>query len=109
VRAAITEELMTLALPGRALRLGRDLTGAFPAELARLENAELVALLAAADPTTDSAAESGARDWASLPERMHYIADLFRLAHADPALHQPPFTEIQQRAIADGRVPDGEL
>ena len=109
VREVVTEELMTLALPGRALRLGRDLTGTFPAELARLENSELVALLAESDPTADALAESGARDWAALPERMHYIADLFRLAHADPALHQPPFTPAQERAIAEGQVPDGDL
>ena len=109
VREAITAELMTLAVPGRALRLGRDLTGGFPPELSTLEDPDLLALLAEADPTADSTAESGARDWAVLPERMHYIADLFRLEHADPALFQAPFTTAQQQSIAEGRTPDGDL
>jgi hypothetical protein len=109
VREVITEELMTIALPLGARRLGRDLAGAFPPELAALENPELRALLAAVDPTADSTAASGARDWASLPERMHTIADLFRLEHADPSLLEPPFTQAQQGAIAAGSIPDGDL
>ena len=53
--------------------------------------------------------ESGARDWASMPDRMHFIADLFRLEHDTAALFEPPFTLAQRQAIAAGRVPDGEL
>ena len=36
---AVTDVLLTLSLPGRALRLGRDVPGAFPAELERIDNA----------------------------------------------------------------------
>jgi hypothetical protein len=104
VRAVVTEELMTLELPDGTLRLGRDLTGAFPSDLSTLTDPELVDFLRAVDPTPDTPRGSGAQDWASLPQRMHFIADLFRLRHANTALFQPPFTPEQLRAIADGRI-----
>ena len=109
VRAVVTEELMTIALPTGPRRIGGDLPGAFPPSLATLESPELIELLRAIDPTADSTMESGARDWASMPDRMHFIADLFRLEHDTAALFEPPFTLAQRQAIAAGRVPDGEL
>ena len=109
VRGAVTEELMTLALPDGTLRLGRDLTGAFPAQLSALTDPELLDFLRAVDPTADTLRGSGADDWARLPQRMHFIADLFRLQHDNAALFQPPFTPDQLRSIAADRTPDGQL
>jgi hypothetical protein len=109
VRAVITEELMTLALPGGVLRLGRDVTGHFPASLARLGDPELTAFLKDVDPTPDTPLGSGTEDWANLLDRMHFIADLFRTRHEDATLRRPPFTADQLRAMADGRTPEGDL
>lgn len=109
VRAVITEELMTLALPDGVLRLGRDVTGHFPESLVRLSDAELTAFLKDVDPTPDTPLGSGTEDWAKLLDRMHFIADLFRTRHEDARLHHPPFSPEQLRAMADGRTPDGDL
>jgi len=40
---------------------------------------------------------------------MHFIADLFRMQHANAALFQAPFTPDQLRSIAAGRTLDGAL
>jgi hypothetical protein len=109
VRAVITDELMTLELPDGALRLGHDLRGPFPPALRVLADPDLVELLARVDPTGDSLRETGASDWASLAERMHFIADLFRLRHASAALFRAPFTPAQLESIRAGRIPDGAL
>ncbi len=109
VREAVTEKLTTLALPGETLRLGRDLSGAFPEDLRALADSDLVALLATIDPAPETLQGSGAGDWASLPERMHFIADLFRTRHEVPSLLDPPFTPEQTRAIKAGVRPDGRL
>lgn len=100
VREVVTGELMTLAFPDGTVRLGRDLTGAFPAHLVALSDPELVEFLPAVDPTPNTVHGSGADDWASLPQRMHFIADLFRIQHDNAALFQPPFTADQLRSIA---------
>jgi hypothetical protein len=109
IRGVITAELMTLALPGAVLRLGRDLSGPFPEALRTLADGELTAFLAAIDPTADTPVGSGTRDWADLFDRMHFIADLFRLRHEDATLYEPPFTADQVRAMTAGRLPEGDL
>jgi hypothetical protein len=109
VRAVITAELLTLTLPGAVLRLGQDVTGEFPASLRTLADPELTAFLSTVDPTPDSTRGSGTIDWALLPDRMHFIADLFRTRHEDATLFEAPFTPDQLRDIAAGRVPDGAL
>jgi len=100
VRRVVTEHLMTLEI-GTELRLhlGADLHAQFPASLAHVTQPELLALLARIDPTPDSTRESGARDWADLAERMHYIADLFRCCQELPAIFEAPFTAAQLAAI----------
>jgi hypothetical protein len=109
-RLAITEHLMTLDMPdGRTLRLGRDLDASFPEMLRRVQLPELAALLARVDPTPDSAAETGAADWSVLPDRMHFIADLFRAYHLSSALFDEPFTAEQIAQIKAGRRPNGRL
>jgi hypothetical protein len=109
VRSAVTEELTTLVLPDETLRLGRDLGGAFPGTLETLANPDLVALLATIDPTPDTPEGSGAIDWANLPQRMHFIADLFRTRHEVASLLGPPFSPEQTRVIKAGHRPDGRL
>jgi len=110
VRAVISAHLMTLDVgPELHLRLGEDLRARFPSPLAELSEPELLALLARVDPTPDSTSQSGARDWADLPERMHYIADLFRCCHELPELLAAPFSAEQVSAIRAGRVPSGRL
>lgn len=109
VRAEITAELMTLALPGGVLRLGRDVTGQFPESLRTLTDPELTAFLMTVDPTPDTPLGSGAEDWATLLDRMHFIADLFRTRHEDGTLREPPFGPAQLRAMAEGRTPTGDL
>ena len=106
----VTEHLMTLTLAGGAyLRLGRDLKAAYPATLARIDDAELAALLATVDQTPDSVAESGAGDWGDLGERLHFIADMFRCYQEAPLLLAAPFTPEQVAALVAGQAPGGEL
>ena len=109
VRAVVTAELMTLALPGGVLRLGRDVTGPFPESLLTLADPELTAFLEGVDPTPDTTLGSGSEDWAELLDRMHFIGDLFRTRHEDATLFHPPFGPDQLRAMADGRTPNGDL
>ena len=109
-RLVITEQLMTLRLPGgRVLRLGQDLQTDFPQPLAHTTNPDLQALLSKVDPTPDSLDATGAQDWGRLPDRMHFITDLFRAYHLDGALFDPPFTPDQMAAIKVGQLPTGRL
>lgn len=110
VRRAVTEHLMTLALPGgELLDLSEDLPATFPPELAELSDPELVALLKTVDPTPDSMRGTAARDWADLPDRMHYIADMFRCHALRGDLLGPPFTAEQVEALTGGLRPGGAL
>jgi hypothetical protein len=110
LREVITESMMTITLPGqRRLRLGEDLQDSYPELLRNLTIVELKDLLAKIDPTPDSPSESGAFDWADLPDRMHFIAELFRCYQEDPEIFEPPFTATQIEKIKAGRLPEGEL
>ncbi|HEX7303252.1 hypothetical protein [Lentzea sp.] len=109
-RVAVTRHLMTLALPGgELLDLSSDLRATFPPALAELSDPDLLALLAVVDPTPDSLAGTAARDWADLPDRMHYIADMFRCHALREDLLGPPFTAEQVLAFEAGRRPGGVL
>ncbi|MBC6456579.1 hypothetical protein [Actinomadura sp. HBU206391] len=109
-RHAVTEHMMTLSLPsGQLLYLGQDLPAEFPPVLSQLSDPELLALLREIDPTTDSLLGTGARDWSDLPDRMHYIADLFRCQAQRDDLLSPPFTPEQVVAVKGGRRPSGRL
>ena len=109
VRMVITDALMTLGLPGGTLRLGADLAGSYPAHLQNPANADLAALLGSIDPDPGGPRGSGAENWASLAERMHYIGELFRLRQEDAGLLGVPFTPEQTAAIKEGRPPAGHL
>lgn len=106
---AITEGLMTLSLSGEVLSLGRDVPGTFPAQLKTIENPDLRALLGRIDPTPDAPRGSGANDWSILTERIHFIADLFRVYQERPTLLHDPFSAAQVAVIKSGRRPPGQL
>ena len=107
---AVTELLMTLTLPGpEVLDLGRDVPGIFPAELRTITDPDLRALLGRVDPTPDTTRGSGAHDWANLDQRIHYIADLFRVHQQRDEMFSPPFTPEQVTVIEAGGRPAGRL
>jgi hypothetical protein len=110
-RMVITEHLMTLGLPGgKYLKLGEDLREEFPETLKQVRNTELLALFTMVDPTPDSLAGTAAHDWSILPERMHYIADMFRCLQEQPdLLLAAPFTPEQVAVLKAGRIPPGRL
>ncbi|HSG39764.1 MAG TPA: hypothetical protein VLE27_09020 [Thermoanaerobaculia bacterium] len=109
LRRVLTEAMMRIELPGEVIRLGRDLRQRFPASLRSIVDPDLRALLARIDPTSDSLAGSGAEDWADFPERMHFLADMFRCFMAEPRLFSPPFAPHQVTALKAGRRPLGRL
>ena len=78
VREIITEAMMVLELPGEVLRLGRDLTGEYCEALRTIDNKDVKAILQEVDLTSDSLRGTGVADWTAFPQRMHFIADLFR-------------------------------
>lgn len=106
----ITEYMMAIVLPGGLrLRLGDDVPGEFPPVLAHPVLPDLCTLLEKLDPTPDNPRGSGAVDWARLPDRLHYIMDMFRCYHLSANLFDPPFSAEQVIAIRDGRLPPGRL
>ncbi|WP_276502407.1 hypothetical protein [Terrimonas pollutisoli] len=110
LRRALTLHLMTLTIPpDRRLRLGHDLSLSYPDILKQLCNTDLLALLQQTDPTPGSLLESGAEDWASLPERMHFIGELFRCCHVSPELFDAPFSPAQVEALRLGKIPEGSM
>jgi hypothetical protein len=102
--------MMTISLPsGVRLKLGEDLTPGFPESLKQITNLELRCFLEEHDLTPDSLSGTGAVDWADLPERLHYILDLFRCYQEYPILFDPPFTPEQVAVLKDGKRPRGKL
>jgi hypothetical protein len=110
IRVLITEVMMTIGFPhGVVIRLGDDLKSGFSPSLREITNPDLRSLLMRIDPTPDDLSGSGAVDWADLPDRLHFIADLFRCYQETPDLFEPPFTPEQVAAITAGNMPEGEL
>jgi hypothetical protein len=107
-REVITQSFLTLALPGRVLALGVHLPDEYPDPLREPADAELIAFLKPLEPASPDD-DCGARDWSELPQRMHYIAHLFRAFHLRAELGDPPFRAEQVAAFRRGVVPDGEL
>lgn len=101
IRLFLTDRLMTLEFPDGRIALGSDLKGAFPERLQHIQNPELQALLREVDASPDSLRHTGTNDWAHLPERMHFIADLFRSYHEKPDLFDMPFTADQVAAFKE--------
>jgi hypothetical protein len=110
IRQVITDHLMTLHLAGtEVLRLGRDLQGTFPQQLAQIRNSELSEMLKRIDITSNSLADSGAKDWADFTDRMHFIADFFRVYQERQQLFEAPFTTEQVELLKSGVQPGGRL
>ena len=106
----ITEHMMTIGLShGVRLRLGEDLSAEFPASLKQIADHDLQTLLAQVDPTPNSTRESGAVDWADLPDRIHFITDMFRCYQESQDLFEPPFAPDQVVALKAGQLPSGRL
>ncbi len=98
-RLAVTELMMTLELPGGVvLRLGEAFSTAFPPALQIIGNVELSSLLAKVAPGQENGPSAGVGDWSRLPDRMRFIADLFRAYHMEANLFDSPFT-VQQIAV----------
>ena len=110
IRQVITDHLMTLHLAGtEVLRLGRDLQGGFPQQLADIRNPRLRELLERVDITVNSLDGSGAKDWADFSDRMHFIADFFRVYQERQELFEEPFTTDQVELLKSGAKPSGRL
>ena len=106
----VTEMMMAIELPGHGrLRLGDDLSAGYPPILQNIDHPELRDLLARIDPTPDSTSASGAEYWGDLPDRIHFIAELFRCYETAQALLEPPFSTEQTTALKEGRLPAGQL
>jgi len=106
----ITETMMMIEMPNfNRIRLGDDLVARFPPILRKVTLPDLQALLAQIDPTPDSTIHSGAQLWGDLPDRLHFIADLFRCYQVDTRLLEPPFTDDQVVELKSGRLPPGRL
>ena len=106
----VTQTMMAIELsPNHRLQLGDDLAAGFPPLLQQISNAELLALLAQIDPTPDSTRLSGTDFWGELPDRLHFIADMFRCYEMSAALLEPPFSPDQTAALKEGCLPEGRL
>ncbi len=108
-RDAITASFMVLALPDRRLALGEHLADPFPEPFQEVTDEELAELRARFGCLTGDADDCGARDWAVLEQRMHYIVHLFCAFHLCEDLFRPPFTDRQVTDFTAGLVPFGEL
>jgi hypothetical protein len=110
LRQILTEVMMIISLPsGVTLSLGDDLVAGFPGTLQQITNSGLKSLLELFDPTPDSLVDSGAVDWADLPDRLHFIIDLFRCYQERLDLSLPPFMPEQVEALKAGKLPAGRL
>jgi len=105
-REVITESLMVLALPGRVLALGQNLTDAYPQGLVDPTDPELKELLAQFEPVPPASDDCGVRDWSDLHQRMHFIVHLFRAFQLNEKLSDPPFTPAEVKSFSRGVIPD---
>jgi hypothetical protein len=86
------------------LRLGEELRADIPPHLQALSNPDLRALFAKVEPNPGAA--RAVADWSELPDRMRFIADLFRAYHSEGSLFVPPFTATQIASLKAGRRPE---
>ena len=109
-RGLITEKLMSLRLPDRLLILAEDMPMQPPPRLSTLDQSDLLTFLSPFFPEgAGSSSSCAARDWADLPQRMRYIARLFRAIQEDESLFRPPYTPEQVWQFRGGTLPDGDL
>ena len=101
-------------LPEMDLAMGADVRGPvpgvdFPPTLQELVEPRLLALFAELNAPLRDTRGSAAGNWASLRERMPFIATLFRSRQQDLGLLAPPFTRLQVEALMSGKMPTGTL
>ncbi|MBN2045568.1 MAG: hypothetical protein JW757_11150 [Anaerolineales bacterium] len=113
VLKAITHMWMTYALPGNEIRLGQDVrlpqACEFPDGLVTLDNPRTLAIVSKFDRDLTSLRGSAAENWASLDDRMTFLADFFRSHQRYQPLFAPPFSGQQVKAILAGQIPNGPL
>jgi len=117
-RGLATDWMMGLELPNgkgglESVPLGEDLPRFkgrnAPPELQRLDNPEANRMVNGWDKSPNSLKGSGAKNWASIPDRMNFILDLFRSRHDDPSLFQAPYSASQKSRLMAGQIPPGPL
>ena len=66
-------------------------------------------MLERVDITPNNLEDSGAKDWADFTDRMHFIADFFRVYQERQQLFEAPFTTEQVELLKSGALPGGRL
>jgi hypothetical protein len=77
--------------------------------LVQIQNPCLGVLLAEVDLTPETLNATTAKDWANFKERMHFIADFFRVYQERESLFDAPFTAGQLEVLKMGQRPEGRL
>jgi hypothetical protein len=102
---------MALTTPDEHLRVCRPLPAppggpTVPLDLQQITYPLLQALLTRWDLSQESTGGRGVRNWASLDERMNYIANLFRSRQQHQCLFDDPFDEKTEAALLAGELVD---
>ena len=114
ISKTFTQMMMSITLPSRELKLGETViapTGvtSFPQDLMEIENPRCLELVRMFETKHDTLSGSGARNWASLRDRMSFVVDFFRSHQQYKRLWEAPFTEQQAVVIESGHFPAGPL
>jgi hypothetical protein len=101
-------------LPETAMGFGTDVRGPapgidFPPTLRTLSEPRLVQLLEDLDVPENDTGGSASANYATLAERMRFIATVFRCRQQDLGLLAPPFSRKQVEVFHAGKVPSGPL
>ncbi|HEX4434465.1 MAG TPA: hypothetical protein VH012_06530 [Acidimicrobiales bacterium] len=110
---ALTESIMQLITASETFDLRNDIPplagNMFPSGLRTLAGTVAEDAFSLWDKTEGTGAPSGADDWAVLEQRMNFIVNLFRSRQNDSTLFEPPFSDVQLAALAQGQLPPGPL
>ena len=81
----------------------------FPNDLLEIENPRCLELVRMFETSHDTLSGSGAKNWASLSDRMSFVVDFFRSHQQYKRLWESPFSEEQASVIESGHFPAGPL
>lgn len=114
VTRTTTQMLMSITLPGRVLKLNRDIiapTGvdSFPADLYWIEKPRCRTLVRQFEGSSDTLTGSAADNWVNLQERMRFVVNFFRSHQQYERLFESPFSSEQSPVIESGYMPAGRL
>ena len=114
ISKTFTQMMMLITLPSRELKLGETViapTGvtSFPNDLLEIENPRCLELVRMFETSQDTLSGSGAKNWASLQDRMSFVVDFFRSHQQYKRMWEPPFSEEQASVIETGHFPAGPL